>query len=121
VLLFFGFVNAGVPFEQVGPGTWFVLAGLLIGKPVGIVLMSVLANGVGARLPREISVQDIVTIGVVASVGFTVSLFFATAAFPAGTALAETKMGALLSFAAAPLAMLAGRMARTRDRAALTV
>ena len=41
-----------------------------------------------------------------ASIGFTVSLFFATAAFPEGAALAETKMGALLSFVAAPLALV---------------
>ncbi|MGB2713958.1 MAG: hypothetical protein WBC51_07250 [Vicinamibacterales bacterium] len=32
VLLFFGLANAGVPFEQVGSGTYFVLAGLLLGK-----------------------------------------------------------------------------------------
>jgi len=43
---------------------------------------------------------------------FAVSLFFATAAFPEGNALAETKMGALLSFAAAPLALLASRVLR---------
>jgi NhaA family Na+:H+ antiporter len=32
VLLLFGLANAGVPFEQVGPGTYFVLAGLLLGN-----------------------------------------------------------------------------------------
>jgi hypothetical protein len=47
----------------------------------------------------------------------TVALFFATAAFPEGTALAETKMGALLSFAAAPLALLASRVLRPRSDA----
>jgi hypothetical protein len=36
-----------------------------------------------------------------------VSLFFATAAFPSGAALDETKMGALLSLAVAPLAIIA--------------
>ena len=30
VLLLFGFANAGVPFEQIGPGTYYVLAGLLL-------------------------------------------------------------------------------------------
>ena len=39
------------------------------------------------------------------AIGFTVSLFFATAAFPPGAALDETKMGALLSFIAAPIAI----------------
>jgi NhaA family Na+:H+ antiporter len=45
VLLLFGFANAGVPFEQIGPGTYYVLAALLLGKPVGILLFSA-----GARL-----------------------------------------------------------------------
>jgi hypothetical protein len=48
--------------------------------------------------------------GVAASIGFTVSLFFATAACPPGAALAETKMGALLSFVAAPLALFSSTM-----------
>jgi NhaA family Na+:H+ antiporter len=51
----------------------------------------------------------------VASIGFTVSLFFATAAFPGGPALAETKMGALLSFVAAPLALIGSRLMPVRS------
>ena len=35
VLLLFGFANAGVPFAQIGPGTYYVVAALLLGKPVG--------------------------------------------------------------------------------------
>jgi NhaA family Na+:H+ antiporter len=54
------------------------------------------------------------TLGIAASIGFTVSLFFATAAFPDGPSLAETKMGALVSFAAAPLALVAGWIVRRR-------
>ena len=40
VLLLFGFANAGVPFAQIGPGTYFVLAALLVGKPLGILLFA---------------------------------------------------------------------------------
>ena len=112
VLLFFGFANAGVPFEQIGPGTYFVLAGLLFGKPIGILLFSGGARLVGARLPEGLRVSDLLVVGIVASIGFTVSLFFATAAFPEGSALAETKMGALLSFLAAPLALGISRLVR---------
>src|SRR5688572_10161247 len=109
VLLLFGLANAGVPFEQVGPGTYFVLAGLLLGKPIGILLFSGAARLVGARLPAGLRLADLVVISFTAAIGFTVSLFFATAAFPGGAALAETKMGALLSFGAAPLALLVSR------------
>jgi len=110
VLLLFGFANAGVPFAQIGPGTYYVLAALLIGKPAGILLFSIGSRVLGARLPSGLMVRDLAVVGIVASIGFTVSLFFATAAFPGGPALAETKMGALLSFAAAPLALLASRL-----------
>jgi NhaA family Na+:H+ antiporter len=47
-------------------------------------------------------------VGTAAGIGFTVALFFATAAFPSGDLLDEAKMGALLSFVAAPLALLLG-------------
>jgi NhaA family Na+:H+ antiporter len=114
VLLLFGFANAGVPFAQIGPGTYYVLAALLAGKPLGILLFSGGARLIGARLPPGLGPGDLLVVGVTAAIGFTVSLFFATAAFPAGTALAETKMGALSSFVAAPLALILSRMLRTR-------
>ncbi len=116
VLLLFGLSNAGVPFEQIGAGTYYVLAGLLIGKPIGIVVFSMAARFVGGRLPSGLQVGDLIVVGVTASIGFTVSLFFATAAFPGGAALAETKMGALLSFVAAPLALAAARSLRVRSK-----
>jgi len=114
VLLLFGLANAGVPFEQVGPGTYFVLAGLLLGKPMGILLFSGGVRLAGASVPTGLRLADLAVIGISAAIGFTVSLFFATAAFPAGAALAETKMGALLSFSAAPLAVIASRLLRPR-------
>jgi NhaA family Na+:H+ antiporter len=110
VLLLFGFANAGVPFEQIGPGTYYVLAGLVVGKPVGILLFANAARLAGATLPPGLRLGELLVVGVAASIGFTVALFFATAAFPGGTALAETKMGALLSFVAAPLAVVVARM-----------
>jgi NhaA family Na+:H+ antiporter len=59
---------------------------------------------------------QLVIVGVVASIGFTVSLFFATAAFSNGPALAETKMGALLSFIAAPLAIVLAKLLGQQTR-----
>jgi len=117
ILLLFGFANAGVPFSQTGPGTYYVLAALLLGKPIGILLFSTGARLFGARLPAGLPVRDIAIVGVAAAIGFTVSLFFATAAFADGPTLAETKMGAVLSFIAAPLAFLLSRALRGRDTA----
>jgi NhaA family Na+:H+ antiporter len=114
VLLLFGLTNAGVPFEQIGNGTYYVLAALLLGKPLGIIAFSYGAQVTGARLPEGLRMADVVVVGITAAIGFTVALFFATAAFPAGPLLAETKMGALLSFGAAPLALIASRLLRGR-------
>jgi Na+:H+ antiporter, NhaA family len=111
VLLLFGLVNAGVLLSSVGGATWIVLSSLVIGKPLGIVLFTFLSIQVGLRAPGGLSYLHTLVLGVAAGIGFTVALFFATAAFPPGPALEEAKMGALLSFIAAPLAIVIGRMA----------
>jgi NhaA family Na+:H+ antiporter len=109
ILFFFGLTNAGVALASVGGGTWIVLSSLLIGKPLGIVLLTFLAVRLGLRAPGGLSYLHTAVVGTAAGIGFTVALFFSTAAFPAGAILDETKMGALLSFLAAPLAIGFGR------------
>lgn len=111
VLFFFGLLNAGVEFSAISEPTWLVLAGLLIGKPVGILLFGWLAAGpMGLGLPQGMRTIDLVVIGFVAAIGFTVALFVATVAFPAGAVQDAAKMGALLSFGAAVVAIIAGKM-----------
>lgn len=116
VLFFFGFANAGVQLSAVGPVTWMVLTGLLIGKPIGILTMTFLGEVVGLRRPGGLSYLHVAVMGVAAGIGFTVALFFATAAFPAGEVLDEAKMGALMSFVAAPIAIGLGRAVGLRPR-----
>lgn len=113
ILFFFGLVNAGVAFTNIGIGTWVVLLAILVGKPVGILAATALAVRSGLRRPVGVTWRDVAVLGIVAGIGFTVALFFATAAFPAGAALDQTKMGALFSFVAAFLALGAGAMLRT--------
>ena len=110
VLLFFGLVNAGVPLGSVGSGTWIVFTGLIVGKPLGILLMTMLGVMIGLRMPKGLNYSHTLVVGLAAGIGFTVALFFATAAFEPGGALDEAKMGALFSFAAAPAAILVGRL-----------
>ena len=105
VLGAFGLVNAGVPFGGSGRGTWLVLVAILIGKPLGIGLTTWLGRALSLEIDRGISAGDVVVAGTVAAIGFTVALFFATAAFADGALLEEVKMGALFSFAAAPLSV----------------
>lgn len=110
-LFFFGLMNAGVEFSAVSAVTWLVLLGLLVGKPVGIFLFGfVAARGFGFGLPAGMRLADLFVLGCVAAIGFTVALFVATVAFSAGPLQDAAKMGALLSFSAAAIALVAGRI-----------
>jgi NhaA family Na+:H+ antiporter len=71
--------------------------------------MTFLGVRAGLRAPGGLGYRHTLVLGVAAGIGFTVALFFATAAFPLGPALDEAKMGALLSFVAAPIAIGLGR------------
>ncbi|MCA9003426.1 MAG: Na+/H+ antiporter NhaA, partial [Planctomycetes bacterium] len=110
-LFFFAMANAGVRFEAVGPMTWIILASLVIGKTGGVVIMSMVGRAMGFSLPRGMSKRDLVMAGFVASLGLTVALFVATAAFPAslGELQGEAKMGALMSAGVGVVAVLVGR------------
>ncbi len=105
VLGLFGLVNAGVPLAAVGVGTWIVVVSLLFGKPFGIAVFTWLAERFGFRRATGLTWRDLIVVGTLAGIGFTVALFFATAAFRPGIVLDDVKMGALFSFAAAPMAM----------------
>jgi NhaA family Na+:H+ antiporter len=112
ILLFFGLVNAGVPLAGVGPGSWIVLGSIMVGKPMGVMLFVWIALLSRLHRPSGIGWRDIAVIGCAAGIGFTVALFFATAAFPPGVLLDQTKMGALFSFAATTLALVTARVLR---------
>ncbi len=111
ILFFFGLFNAGVQFSSMGEATWLVLAGLLIGKPLGIFIMGWFgARVLGFGLPVGMRMSDLFVLGSVAAIGFTVALFVASVAFPAGDIQDAAKMGALFSFAAAIVSLVVGRL-----------
>ena len=117
VLFLFGLCNAGVEFSSIGDATWLVLAGLLIGKPVGVLIFGwIAARPLGLGIPEGMRIIDLVVIGCVAAIGFTVSLFFAGAAFDAGPVQDAAKMGALFSFAGAVISIIAGRVTRVEKQ-----
>ena len=107
----FGLANAGVVLSSAGTGTWLVLVGLLIGKPVGITFFTWLGlKTLKLELPTGMGLRHLLTVGMIAGIGFTVALFVATAAgFKEPRTLDAVKMGALGSFAAAFLAIVGAR------------
>lgn len=116
VLLAFGFVNAGVPLSAVGPVTWIIMASLIVGKPLGIVATTLISERLGFRRAPGLDYPALITLGIAAGIGFTVALFFATAAFRPGPVLDEAKMGALFSFFGAFLAIGVGRAFGIRSK-----
>ncbi|HBM58344.1 MAG TPA: sodium:proton antiporter [Citreicella sp.] len=118
VLFFFGLLNAGVEFSFIGPATWLVLLGLLVGKPMGIFLFGwIAARPLRLGIPHGMRILDLVVVGCVAAIGFTVSLFVASVAFQAGPVQDAAKMGALFSFAAAGISMIMGMLLRVQKQA----
>jgi NhaA family Na+:H+ antiporter len=112
VLFLFGFANAGVSLGSAGFVTIAIVVSLVAGKPIGILAATVMAELVGFARPQGLDYRSLIVLGVTAGIGFTVALFFATAAFPSSHALDEAKMGALVSLGAAPVAWILGRVLR---------
>ncbi|KRB56604.1 sodium:proton antiporter [Rhizobium sp. Root708] len=111
VLFLFGLANAGVEFSTIGAPTLLVASALMIGKPLGIALPGWVAAGpLGFGLPSGMNYRDLIVLGCVAAIGFTVSLFVASVAFPTGEIQDAAKMGALLSFAAAGISFIMARL-----------
>jgi NhaA family Na+:H+ antiporter len=98
IMPIFALANAGVRVEVSDfgePIALAVMAGLVIGKPVGVVLFSWLAVRVGvAILPRGLSWGVITGGGFLAGIGFTMALFIANLALDNST-IDEAKVGIL--------------------------
>ncbi|MDQ4055311.1 MAG: Na+/H+ antiporter NhaA [Actinomycetota bacterium] len=104
VLPVFALANAGVDLGGAGDAITSavglgIVAGLVLGKPVGILLACFVAVRLGlGRLPDRTSWQQVAGLGTVAGIGFTVSLFIAGLSFPGSEALTEdAKIGILLA------------------------
>ena len=102
ILPLFAFFNTGIliigsSFSPMAPEALGVIAGLVIGKPLGIVLVAWIAVRLGiAQLSSEISWTQLLGAGCLAGVGFTMSIFIGSAAFE-GDQLASVKLAILLA------------------------
>jgi len=109
-LFLFGLANAGVAFSQIGTATWLVLAALLIGKSIGIFSLGMLAARLGFPLPKNVHKKELLVVGIIAGIGFTVALFVAGEAFIDPALQGAAKMGAMLSCGAALIAVIVARL-----------
>ena len=76
-----------------------IMAGLLLGKPLGITVASVLAVRFGlSRLPGDIEWRHVVGAGILGGIGFTMSIFITNLAFPMDPGLVTaSKLSILLA------------------------
>src|SRR4051794_28984634 len=75
-----------------------IFAGLFIGKPLGIVLFSVLAVKMGlSQWPSDVSWKHSVGAGFLGGVGFTMSIFITFLAFGSADVIQSSKVAILLS------------------------
>ena len=104
IMPLFALANAGVSFSgDLGkvvaqPITLGIVIGLLLGKPIGVILTSWLAVRLGlASLPENVSWKHIHGAGWLAGIGFTMSLFIAGLAFAEDAQLTAAKVGILIA------------------------
>jgi Na+:H+ antiporter, NhaA family len=100
VMPLFAFANAGVKIDlsmqhmEIGLG---VLAGLVFGKPVGIMLAAVIVVKAGiATFPRGVNWRSMFGYACLAGIGFTMSLFIAMLAFADNGLVDAAKRGIIV-------------------------
>jgi Na+:H+ antiporter, NhaA family len=104
VMPVFALANAGVVLggaQLSGDYLWIfigIVAGLALGKPLGITVASLGATKVGlASRSADTTARGVVLVGLVGGIGFTMSLFIAQLAFPPGPALDTSKLAILVA------------------------
>lgn len=102
ILPLFAFANAGVsltgftPDKLTGTIPLGIALGLFIGKPIGVLAASALAVALGVgRKPEGASWTQIFGAGLLAGIGFTMSLFIGNLAFPGPEHAADIRIGVL--------------------------
>ena len=111
IMPLFAFSNAGVliDFSTVSANLMIVIGvvfGLLIGKPIGIFGFTYLATKLKiVKKPDNISWAEVVAVGFLGGIGFTMSIFITHLAFADETVIAAVKLGV---FAASFLAAVIG-------------
>ncbi len=105
IMPLFALANAGVSLgglsHELSEATGIALGvglGLVVGKPLGIVIFSWVAVRFGlASLPRGVSWAGVLVVGCVAGIGFTMALFIGALAFSDPSMLAIAKIAVLVA------------------------
>lgn len=111
--------DSNFPFDPIAYG---VIAGLLIGKPVGITLTTWLVTRfTRAELGANVQWREVIGVGALAGIGFTVAMLVAELSFStasdADTARLAVMVASVLAAGIAALILMPGQRRRDRGRA----
>ena len=80
------------------PVAWGIILGLVVGKPVGIILFSWIAVRIGvATLPRGVGWLQIAGAALLGGIGFTMAIFVTGLAFADGSLILQAKIAILVA------------------------
>lgn len=127
ILPIFALANAGVQInadavrEMFAPVGLGVVAGLVMGKPIGIALFSWIALRTGlAEMPGDLRFRQLASASLLAGMGFTLSLFIANAAFGNSAMLTAVKLNILMASILAGLLGTGALLVFSRRQSAIT-
>jgi Na+:H+ antiporter, NhaA family len=100
ILPLFAFANAGLPLSGFSMDSITqtlplgVIMGLVVGKPIGVLLPVVVLVAIGfAKLPEQANWRYMIGVSCLAGIGFTMSLFIGSLAFTSTELQAQVRIG----------------------------
>lgn len=104
ILPVFALANTGIIFSAgwyegiLSNNSLGIIAGLVLGKPVGIIIFSYIAIKTKlGNLPSDINFKHITGAGILAGIGFTMSIFITLLAFDDTSVIVNSKIAVLLA------------------------
>jgi NhaA family Na+:H+ antiporter len=103
ILPLFAMANTGIAIGSdwasglAGPNSLGIMAGLAVGKPIGILLFSLLGVAIGAcSIPSDLKWKNILGAGFLGGIGFTMSIFITILAFDDPAIINSSKIAILV-------------------------
>ncbi|MVZ60671.1 Na+/H+ antiporter NhaA [Sphingobacterium humi] len=104
IIPIFAFANTNITLESsmiaglTAPLGLGISLGLLLGKPIGILLTAFICSKTGlSSLPEQAGWKHILGVGLLAGIGFTMSIFIALLSYDSALHIAEAKLSILIT------------------------